>query len=76
VPDDLRCSVTTPPAETVQTLRAALRARVISAWTLVFGSPAAGAKLLVRDMHSLLDEDDLADAFDAVLRSLATERTA
>lgn len=123
MPDYIRHPVATPPAETVQALRAALRERGITeyavvdhghdmaaagapgitAWTLVFGSPAAGAKLLARDlaaavdiplrlavigadgggseivardMHSLLDEDDLADAFNAVLRALATERPA
>jgi uncharacterized protein (DUF302 family) len=123
VPDYIRHPVATPPAETVQALRAALRERGITeyavvdhghdmaaagvpgitAWTLVFGSPAAGAKLLARDlaaavdiplrlavigadgggseivardMHSLLGEDDLAEAFNAVLRSLATGRPA
>lgn len=116
----LRHPVPTPPAETVEALRAALRARGIteyavvdhghdmaaagapgfSAWTLVFGNPAAGARLLARDlaaavdiplrlaviaaegggseivardMHSLLVQDDLADAFNALLTSLATE---
>ena len=74
-----------------------------AAWTLVFGNPAAGAKLLacdlaaavdiplrlaviagaaggseivLRDMRSLLDGEqlgDLADSFTAVLRALATQ---
>ena len=73
-----------------------------AAWTLVFGNPAAGAKLLerdiaaavdiplrlavvapdsgsteivLRDMRSLLSADlaDLADAFTAVLRTLAEQ---
>jgi uncharacterized protein (DUF302 family) len=73
----------------------------LAAWTLVFGNPAAGAKLLaldlaaavdiplrlavipgaeggseivLRDMRSLLDGEqlgDLADSFTAVLRGLA-----
>jgi uncharacterized protein (DUF302 family) len=68
------------------------------AWTLVFGNPAAGAKLLaldraaavdiplrlavigtddgseivLRDMRSLLD-NDIADAFNDVLRALAAD---
>jgi uncharacterized protein (DUF302 family) len=68
------------------------------AWTLIFGNPAGGAKLLahdlaaavdiplrlavigadgggseivLRDMRSLLDVTELADAFTATLRDLA-----
>jgi uncharacterized protein (DUF302 family) len=81
---------------------AAAGAPGFSAWTLVFGNPAAGAKLLerdldaavdiplrlavvapqpgrseivLRDMRSLLGDDlgELADAFTAVLRDLATQ---
>jgi uncharacterized protein (DUF302 family) len=71
-----------------------------SAWTLILGNPAAGSKLLsrdlsaaidiplrlaviasgssqsaivLRDMRSLLGEVELADAFTAVLRSLAEQ---
>jgi uncharacterized protein (DUF302 family) len=80
---------------------AAAGAPGFTAWTLVFGNPAAGAKLLardldaavdiplrlavvapepgrseivLRDMRSLLGDDlgELADAFTAVLRDLAT----
>ena len=81
---------------------AAAGAPGFAAWTLVFGNPAAGAKLLardlvaavdiplrlaviaadpgrceivLRDMRTLLDDKlgDLADAFTAVLRSLAAD---
>ena len=81
---------------------AAAGAPGFTAWTLVFGNPAAGAKLLardldaavdiplrlavvaptepgrseivLRDMRSLLGDNlgELADAFTAVLRDLAT----
>jgi uncharacterized protein (DUF302 family) len=80
---------------------AAAGAPGFTAWTLVFGNPAAGAKLLARDldaavdiplrlavvapepgrseivfrdMRSLLGDNlgELADAFTAVLRDLAT----
>jgi uncharacterized protein (DUF302 family) len=81
---------------------AAAGAPGFAAWTLVFGNPAAGAKLLarnlaaavdiplriaviavesggselvLRDMRSVLPDDlaDLADAFTAVLRAVATD---
>jgi uncharacterized protein (DUF302 family) len=79
---------------------AAAGATAFPAWTLVFGNPAGGAKLLehdlaaavdiplrlaviatadggseivTRDMHTLLpDHPQLADAFNAVLESLAS----
>jgi uncharacterized protein (DUF302 family) len=84
---------------------AAVGAPAFAAWTLVFGNPAAGAKLLardlaaavdiplrlavigtqsggseiiLRDMRSLLADElaDVADAFTAVLRTIADDARA
>jgi len=68
------------------------------AWTLIFGNPAAGSKLLARDLAAAVDiplrlavigtqdgseivlrnmrsllSDDIADAFNDVLRALAAD---
>ena len=77
---------------------AAAGAPAFPAWTLIFGNPAAGAKLLAHDLAAAVDiplrvavigtregseivlrnmrsllSDDIADAFNDVLRALAAD---
>ncbi len=50
--------VAAAPAETVRHVQGALQAKMLfshPAWTLVFGNPAAGEKLLARDLATAVD---------------------